>query len=253
MNGRTHRRGILPRSRIPWTGGVSLRICLFGYLGVGAVLLSRPSAGRPLSRPISMAPAAITIYTEDRERQSAGATRLLVGVWSDGLIIWSHNRHDGGPPYWSSSISPARFTSLMSELERDGVFKNKHLAGMYYGPDSKFTVIVVKNGKHRLQMQSWHELYEDRLDAVATAAGLEPLGGRSRADVLKHQPVYYQQYRATWTRIRTLVQGLVPIVGIPVHGMLITKAGKLIWVEITKKPRKTDPPLRRTQLLRSPR
>ena len=198
---------------------------IIGFCFGVALLFYFQNGVMPQSRPITEADSVIVIYTLHDELVSSGGPQLLVSVWSDGHIIWSNNKIRGGPPYRSGSVEPAKVKSLLSQLERDNVFTNKKLLRANFGPDAATTVVFVKKGKQLLKMQSWHELYEERGMSVALERGLTPLGGRNIEEALKHESKDYQNYRATWKRIRGLVRGLIPKKSSPMKGTLSMKAG----------------------------
>lgn len=205
------------------------------YFGA-ALLLCFQAAGLSQVRPITKADTVLAVYTDDWGLHSSGEIKLLVGIWSDGHAVWSDNQVRGGDPYRSGFVEPTKLHTLLARLERDGAFADKRLAGSHFGPDSKFTVVFVKAGERLLKMESWHELYEEGGAVVDTSAGLVPLDGRKREDVLQRQPKDYREYRAAWKQIRELARALLPKTSYPVKGMLTMKEGLVTWVEEAAAP-----------------
>jgi hypothetical protein len=135
-------------------------------------------------------------------------------------MIWSESRIAGGPPHRQGRFTGERLVSLLGSLEAQGAFTNAALRRPWFGPDSKTTRIAINDGRRRLMLESWHELYEQNSNTVATAAGLEPLQGRNREAVLREQPEEYRQFRNTWSEIRRSVEALIPRHGEPYGGKI---------------------------------
>src|SRR5262249_36908689 len=81
--------------------------------------------------------------------------RLIVGVWSDGKIVWSDDHAEGGKPYRIAQIDPARAAKLIDDLHQVGLFDEKR--DTYVGPDASYTVIAANDGQHRKHLGSWHD------------------------------------------------------------------------------------------------
>ena len=141
---------------------------------------------------------------------------VITAVWADGRIVWSGT--NGGAPYLQGSFATNKLDALLSSLDRKGAFTNQALTQPYFGPDSRFTTIAIDDGRRRLKMASWHELFEENTNLVATAHGIEPLAGRSREWVLQRQPSEYRSYRSTWSEIRQAVTAMIPKEGEPYDG-----------------------------------
>jgi hypothetical protein len=168
------------------------------------------------SRRVALnAKPVISVYTENmgRETRGAGGPAILVAVWGDGSIVWSHDAIEGGPPYQIGRCGAESVLSLFNDLEKKGVFEDRSLERAYFGPDSRFTTIQLDDGRRRLRMQSWHELYEQHGKVVAGSHGLTALNGRSLEEVVKTEPEPYQKYRRTWSELRSRLAGLIPGAG----------------------------------------
>ena len=211
------------------------------FLFVCSVLAQGNASSHPsvpkVARPISASHEVIVVHTEDWGLGSRGDSKIIVCFWSDGLIVWSRNRVRGGKPYYTGRIAPARFTELISGFERDNILSNKKLARSHLGPDSQFTKIEIRSGKRSLTMLSWHELYEDGGRVFASKSGLVRLTAASVKEALKREPLDYQQYRATWDRIRATIDAIIPKPGAKTAGHPQMRHGVLSWVEDSATPR----------------
>ncbi|MBI5387843.1 MAG: hypothetical protein HZA90_24540 [Verrucomicrobia bacterium] len=154
-----------------------------------------------------------------RPRPNPGP-KILAALWSDGMVVWSASRIEGGPPYQRGRFARAKLDSLLQGLEQKGAFTNAALARGWLGPDASFTTIAINDGPRRLRMRSWHELSGQRTNLVVTAHGVELLGKRDREQVMREQPASYRQFQSTWSEIRQAVAALIPEAGEPYEGKI---------------------------------
>jgi hypothetical protein len=143
---------------------------------------------------------------------------VIVAVWRDGRIVWSESRIKGGPPYQQGRFPREKLDALLGTLERQQVFRDAAQLRGSFGPDAGYTTIAIDDGRRRLKMESWHELFEQNTNLVATASGITPLRGEKREDVLRKQPETYRRLRNTWSEIREAVEALIPKKGEPYEG-----------------------------------
>ena len=169
---------------------------------------------------------ALSIYTSDWGLGSTNiGPQIIAALWTDGRIVWSSKSLiEGGRPLKQGKFPPEKLRALLDNLDGKGVFKNKALNQAKFGPDSQFTSISINDGKRRLKMESWHELFEINTNLVATAHGIEVLGSRSRERVMNEQPADYKAYIATWSEIRQAVSELIPKEGQPFEGEVKIKS-----------------------------
>lgn len=151
-------------------------------------------------------------------RGARGDDRGILAVWRAGRVVWSADAITGGPPYYETGVPPERVTGLLPELRALG--EAFTAPTFYYGPDARWTNIRVFDGPRViLDLGSWHELYETRPNLVATATGVETLGGRSRSEVLNRQSAEYRAFRELWDRVKSGLLALAP----PVAGARISR------------------------------
>ena len=182
-------------------------------------------------RPISEAPELLAVYTEDWGLDSAGQPGLIAAVWADGHAVWSENALEGGAPFRRGRTDKERVAHLLARLRTDGALDDPRLAQANFGPDSRFTTILVRTAGKSLEMRSWHERAEAGGGAIASAGGLQSLEGRSRLAVLKSEPGDYLYYRAVWGELRSGIQALFPAHGEPVSGRALLRKGVMTWSE----------------------
>ncbi len=191
------------------------------------ILAATPPAS--VERPISRASVVLAVYAEDWGLATSGAPGLISVVWGDGYAIWSENQIDGGPPFYTGDVSPARLGAFLARLSNDGLFSDARLSQANFGPDSRFTSLLIRTGGKELHMQSWHEWAEHDGRAIATRSGIEALDGRARLSVLKVQAADYLYYRAVWAELRSSIQGLLPAQGQPGSGEVVMLRGVMSW------------------------
>ena len=205
-----------------------MRILVILFLLIG-LLCACCSQADPGTRPITNANTILAMSTDDWGLFSPGKRQLIVAVWDDGTIIWSKNRLEGGTPYFTGKVDPVKVTDLLTQMEKQGIFTDKNLQRSHWGPDSKFSEILIKYRKKTLNIRSWHELYEAGGKTVATSSGLEPLNGRKIETVLQNEPKEYQDFRSMWSKLRQQITGLIPQKETPAHGKVQMKAGIMSW------------------------
>ncbi len=178
--------------------------------------------------PISDAEQAIAVTTHDLGLASDGNAKLVVAVWTDGTIVWSENRIVGGAPHLLGKIEPTSCSKLLERLDRDGYFDNETLSHAQFGPDSEFTSVLIKNKNQKLDMRSWHELYESSGKIVCTSGSAEALVGKRLASLAEDEKEYVH-YRLAWAELRLMINQLIPSNGKSTTGELHMEHGKMSW------------------------
>ena len=198
-----------------------------GAMAIVLLAAAHVGASEPTLRPITDAETLLAVYTRDDGLGSSGKPKLIVAAWNDGYIVWSEDRLRGGAPYCAGQIDPKRLGSLLSSLEREGLFSEKSLDRGYYPPESEFTTILIRVGERRIEMCSWHEL--------------EEADGNNRALLqrLKSEPPEYLLFRYVWSEVRARAAELVPASQSRVSGDVLMKHGIMSWHETD--PRKEPP------------
>jgi hypothetical protein len=190
----------------------------------------RADEPKQLVRPITTAKSVIAVYREDCGLGSDGRPAIIFAAWPDGHIVWSDDRIQGGPPYHAAESDPQRFAKLIARFEKDGLFADDKLNQANFGPDSAFIAVLIKSGKRKVQMTSWHELFEAD-GGLVTSYGAVGSGNGSRLDVLRKEPAAYLFYRMVWSETRTSIATMIPTAGRPTSGSPLMKAGELSWEE----------------------
>ena len=182
------------------------------------------------TREISKSRRVIAIYTENWSLGSEGTPELIFAAWGDGQIVWSHDRKNGGAPFLSGTVSPDVITQTLKNFEKVGLFKSASLQKAQFGPDSRFTTILVRDGEDELIMRSWHEQFGFGPHLAATSRGVEVLNDRILLEVLADEPAHYLLYRMMWSEIRLVAVDLTPASGAALTGSLRMRRGDLSWV-----------------------
>jgi hypothetical protein len=182
-------------------------------------------------RPITEADSVLAVYYKDHGLGSRGGPGLILAAWPDGHIVWSGDRLKGGAPYRAGRVDPKKISALLGRFEKEGLFSDETLNQAHFGPDSEFLTVFIKSGKQQVQMQSWHELFEESDNLVATEGGVSVLEGRRRLDVLRKAKPEYLFFRTVWSETRDRLSGLIPAEGAKTAGQPVMKAGELSWHE----------------------
>ena len=128
---------------------------------------------------------------------------LIVGVWSDGTIIWSSDRRRGGPPYSKGKIEIGRVEKLADDLNGTGFFDLKRQVN--FGPDAAHTVIAAQARGARQWVGSWHDPAIPGV--VVTEQGIVIQGTASSASP------QYTHFLKVWADARAVVEGVIPATG----------------------------------------
>jgi hypothetical protein len=140
-------------------------------------------------------------------------TRLDVAVWSDGRIVWRR-----GDDLLESRVATHNVDDLLQQLHREGVFGDGNVDVFYAGPSANVEVIEINLPDRRIRLSSWHDLFEQNQNLIATSRGIEPLNGRNRDNVLAREPKEYRRFRHLWADIRSTVESWLPLDGEPYTG-----------------------------------
>jgi hypothetical protein len=178
---------------------------------------SMPVASAKEGRPIA------AFYFRDSREDPRKAVSVVWAIWEDGTMIWSSDSMYGGPPYSKGIIKSSDLEEGLRALK--GVFESDKRAA-HVGVDSKYHVLVATNGMKCLHLVSWHEVFEENPNLVATDSGIEPLTGRSRAEVLKEQSDEYRAFRSLWETVRGKLGELAPNEGTTVESLKFTLTAK---------------------------
>ncbi len=147
---------------------------------------------------------------------------LLVAIWRDGKIIWSGDQAKGGAPLLTARIEGEKVRQLLQRWSADIELDQKKFPRGYLGPDSSFHTITLQLEKERIELASWHELFEDNPKLVAMP-GITPLDGQTREEALKKAPKAFLRFREVWKDIRTSVGALLPATGDAFDGEISLK------------------------------
>ncbi len=181
------------------------------------------------AKSITDAETVVAIYTNDLGLGSSSGPQLIVCLWGDGSIVWSDDNVNGGPPYFTAQVKPEVVSATFKKLHDIGVFDVPPLKQSKFGPDSKFTTILVRTDGKELKMNSWHELYESGGKVVAGDHGLTGLEGKKLLPVLAKQSADYLHYRMTWLNLRLTAANLIPKSGTESTGVPTMLRGSLSW------------------------
>ena len=164
-----------------------MRTLLMLLLASTLACAAEPTTGtttRPVPAPATTRPAVPVagIWTETGMpipgRRDDEPRKLIVGVWSDGTIVWS--TAGAGKPYRTARLEPAAVDKLVKDLDAihffDDAEVNHHRTR--YPPDAGHTVMAAESGDKRQRLALWRDPPKDRFGEVWTQA-------RQRIEALK--------------------------------------------------------------------
>jgi hypothetical protein len=85
------------------------------------------------------------------------ASRLIVGVWSDGTVVTGSDPARGGAPYTSRKIDAKRVDQLLADLDAMQFFTDEELKNHpnRYPPDASYTAVAAVAGDKRQRIAMW--------------------------------------------------------------------------------------------------
>ena len=190
--------------------------------------VTTPAANTGNLTAISDSDGIVAVLAEDYDLRSNGTPKIIVALWPNGRIVWSEDRIRGGAPYFTASVEPQLFTKLMVSAREDDCFAIESLGDARVRPDAKFTSILLKDGKSKLRMSSWHEVYQSDPKIIATSAGISRIKGNRLIELANDKPEYIH-YRLAWAELRLAISRLIPVGRKRVDGDVIMKSGKAYW------------------------
>lgn len=175
----------------------------------------------------------ISVFVTDNTMRGGGSCQLVFCVWNDGYAVWSKNELTGGPPYYCGQIPSDKIASLFRCVENDGYHDQKSLKADMFGPDSRFTSIVIRKDNQALvKMRSWHEVEEIIPGQVVLESGVHQLKeGQSRISELFKADPEYLQFRLAWAELRQKTGQLIPSTGTLTKGFVKRDGWRLDWVQ----------------------
>ena len=129
-------------------------------------------AAEPATRPVPVAAIWLeTGYPIPGQREDEWR-KLIIGIWSDGTIVWSAADAGSGKPYLTAKLDRADIEKLLKDLDAIGFFDdaevNRHRNR--YPPDAAHTVIAAESGEKKQRLALWRDPPKDRFGEVWTEA-----------------------------------------------------------------------------------
>jgi len=202
-------------------------------LTAAMALISAPAPRDAAPRPITQSESMLALYVEDHGRAPGGQDRsaLILAIWPDGQAVWSEDGITGGPPYRTGQVDADGLKSLHEQIVLDGAFDMPELSRSRFGPDSRFTTLLVKSGGKSLAMQSWHELFEEGGKIVVGDHGARALEVQLRLAALKEEPAEYLFYRFVWSELQSRMLRLLPDESQTIEGEFVRSHDGVAWRE----------------------
>lgn len=121
--------------------------------------------------------------------------RAILLLWEDGRVLWSEDALNGGPPFHSGFVTPARVAAVVKR------FQGRLTSRESLGPDATFGALVLRlDGAEYVSMKSWHPR-DPNPKTIATSTGLQARDGRDPAAVLAADTADYQSFRRLWQEL----------------------------------------------------
>lgn len=206
----------------PWLViAAAIIVCGVACRPHGARDTTQSTSNRPMSTvpmPVLAGESLRPVFAVYKERSSEKAMVhginddivVILALYRDGRLIYSAQSNDGGPPYGETKVGEDVIMRFVSDLDELGCFSKRVFQMSSLGPDSAVTTIACQVDERAFIMRSWHEHFESDERLVVTDHGVEPLGSRSRAEVLQGSTPDYQEFRRAWDALRRVATSLLP-------------------------------------------
>ncbi len=203
-----------------------MRFLLIHALGLGTLAACGAQPVQPPSPlPTSSLPLEVEIEAPPPEpepepplvaavRHGADGSVLILGLWTDGRLVWSEDPVFGGPPFLEAQVEPERLPEILHGFAR--LFDRWPGETLDYRPSgaSHVELVCTVGGRDR-RLSSWHESFERNPEMIVTEAGVERLDQRRRQDVLAAADPDYRRFRVLWKDVRYLMHGMIPADVVP--------------------------------------
>jgi hypothetical protein len=121
---------------------------------------SQPTTTQAAARPIAAIWFVDGMVLPPPPPALAESQKLLVGVWSDGTVVWSKNdQARGGRPYQSAHITPAEVETLKNDLVAMHFFDDPEVKKQPYlvPPDAGHIEIGAGFDDNVMLIATWRE------------------------------------------------------------------------------------------------
>jgi hypothetical protein len=157
----------------------------------------------PFERGSSIPPTVSVFF--DRGYGGIGSKRpheVIACVWSDGRAVWSRDRTEGGPPYYSGRVDSKRLTEFIAKLDSKGIFARKVWYGV--GVDASSHGINIIEGQRRVALASTGDYYSKKSDVPEQITKISDAVGFFRRELERLLPRQGEQLREFSYELRTL-------------------------------------------------
>ena len=153
-------------------------IPLIGLLAVCTTAWAAEPDVAPATKPATTRPVPVIAIWHEGGMPLPGTPhedwrRLVIGIWSDGTIVWSGAGDGAGRPYQTTRLEPAAVEKLVRDLDELKFFTDAEVNHHRnrFPPDAGHLVIAAEAGPVKQQRLSlWRDPPADRFGEVWTAA-----------------------------------------------------------------------------------
>ena len=178
------------------------------------VLIGRKSEGQPLApgeRPIIA--AWVSGGWDDPDPCS-----LVLVVFANGYVLFADSKEPHHRCLRAGQIPKALVEEATARLRDLGFFSFSEQERSHYGPDAAAMSLLAVDRGEMAVLTSWHELYADDKNVVATSHGLMLRGDRPLEELLDPPGSEYARFRRVWDEAKAVMGGLLPRESEPFQG-----------------------------------
>lgn len=146
---------------------------------------------------------------QTRQQLTPEFYRVRVAAWDDGRIVWSHNVDEGGTPYFSGRIDPAKVRRVFHILHTE-TSATAHAQTTYAIPDAAVTTIEMRSKTPNLQI-SWTSAHPNLSNPRLRFTSRGVSGADSPEPPPDQQELEYRRFRDDFDRMVKAITEMLPV------------------------------------------
>ena len=204
---------------------MTLHHCLFA-VALTATITSTAVAEE--ARSLKSEECIASVFFHDTPYSNRPGTHLVLAIWEDGAVVYSTERVEGGPPFFTGKVNPEDVKQLVEKLSYSGVFSDDFPDRFKVVHHYPYTEIRLTEGSTVRSLASFHEVTEEA-KGLATDAGIRIGNHGAKVTELASSPQEYLVFRLIWSEIRHELDLLRPKDAVPDEGELVYKNRTRYW------------------------
>ncbi len=158
-----------------------------------------------------------------------GDSNLVIGIWNDGVIIWSKEDIKGGSKYFRGRIPGESFKRLKNRIENYGAFEKLPFGPFRSPPDYPYSYMRLHSDTKSVALQSSHEFAELDGELVSTSSGIRIASKKTRLAKIMNSSKEELVFRILWAEIRKELELAKPDKKVITNGEIVYVGDEIFW------------------------